>query len=202
MDQLRTYKLVLLLLTFATSLYAGDAKLIPAVNSPNIIRIVDDVIFLVEGKTYRYTVDTPADSGLVATGLLLKDITTQLKLSTGRPFHWQVDDRQGKRKINGYLTTGDLLHIQTAQQQLTYKVKTEKGALSPRLTCRRETMTIGCPEEIILDFEAGQRSPGTKVDFMINQRRTTRQIKRKYLRRSQSDQRIDITYECWNRDHP
>jgi len=167
MDQLRTYKLILLLLAFATSLYAGDAKLVPSVHSPNIIRIVDETIFLVEGKTYRYAVDTPADSGLVATGLLLKDITTQLQLSTGSAFHWQVYDRSGKRKTQGQLTTGDTLHIQTAQQRLTYKIKTEKGALSPRLTCPRETLTIGSPQDIILDFEAGQRGPGTKVDFVI-----------------------------------
>ncbi|WP_343565726.1 endopygalactorunase [Sphingobacterium sp.] len=167
MDQLRAYILVLFILASATTLHARDVRLVPSANSPNVIRIVNETIFLVEGKTYRYTVDTPVDSGLIETGLPLNDIATQLELSTGTPFQWQVYDRWGKVKTNGYLKAGDLLHVQTAQHRIKYKIKTVMGALSPQLTCQRETITVGCHEDIIFDFVAGQRSPDTKVDFII-----------------------------------
>lgn len=159
--------LVLFFLLSAISAFAQEIKLTPTANSPNVVRIITDTIYLTKGHTYRYTVDTAVDSGLVQTDLRVKDIPLQLQLSSGREFDYQAYDLMANPKFKGYLTTGDMLKISNGGGSKDYKIKVVAGALSPILVSHRQSMSQGCPGDIILDFIAGQRSPSAQIDFFV-----------------------------------
>lgn len=130
-------------------------------NSPNVIRITQDSLFLAIGTTYRFTVDTPEDRGLASTGLTTKQLGEQLHL-----IGYTVYDQKGKIKSGDTpLETGDKL--ETAKKK--YTIILEEKALSPILSVQRKEVTVGVESDIVLDFVAGQRSPATTIKIHIPQ---------------------------------
>ena len=70
-------------------------------------QVKGDSLLLFEGTTYRYTVDTPEDSGLVSTLIKVEDLKKQLKENgLGR---FSLFSSNGREKMHGYPETGDYL---------------------------------------------------------------------------------------------
>ncbi|GAB6007613.1 glycosyl hydrolase family 28-related protein [Dysgonomonas reticulitermitis] len=157
---MKKYLLVAFLL-YLLSVYTVKAAVSPfnISHSPNIVRITQDTLYLVTGTTYRFTVDTPEDKGLLSTGLTANQLGEQLHL-TG----YTIYDRNGKIKSGDtLLETGD--RLKTAKKG--YTIALEEKALSPILTVHRKEVTAGVESDIILDFVAGQRTPAATINIYI-----------------------------------
>lgn len=126
-------------------------------------QVKGDSLLLFEGTTYRYTVDTPEDSGLVSTLIKVEDLKKQLKENgLGR---FSLFSSNGREKMHGYPETGD--YLLAASPGKRFAVKVHKGALPPRLCLNREVMTVPGKSSLLVDFYAGQRSPDVTVTFHI-----------------------------------
>lgn len=126
-------------------------------HAPNIIRVTQNTIYLATGTTYRFTVDTPEDEGVVSTGLTVKQLGEQLQLAA-----YTVSGKDGKIKPEqAPLETGDKL--QTANKM--YTISLQEKALSPTLTAERQEVTAGTESDIILNFIAGQRTPAATISI-------------------------------------
>ena len=62
-------------------------------NAQHIVRSDSDSIVVVTGSTYRFSVDTPEDSGLVSTATTVQDLLREI-----RGFQMRVTDSSGKEK--------------------------------------------------------------------------------------------------------
>lgn len=126
-------------------------------------RVKEDSLLLFEGSTYRYTVDTPEDSGRVSTLIEVEELKRQMEGNGFGPF--RLFSSTGLEKLQGYPETGDYALADTLGRRLVVKVR--KGALPPRLCLNREVMTVGGRGTLLVDFYAGQRSPDATVIFHI-----------------------------------
>ncbi len=144
-----------------------NAALTTLENAPNVIDIRNDTVYLINGKTYSFTVDTPVDEGLVSTGLKFSEISHQFGTNGTQPFAYDVIDIYRHRKMQGTLVTGDAIVLISGQSRKNYPVQVRSGALNPVLKANRKTMTVDTQGELILDFIAGQRSPNATVRFDI-----------------------------------
>lgn len=161
--------LIIILCFIAPCIYANqnNIKLVPSVSAPNVIAVSNDTVYLTNGTTYAYTVDTPIEDGLVRTGLKVDAIGSQLVSPDGRPLELSVNDKYRQPKKQGYLVSGDILVTESGKEKKNYVVQIKKGALNPILKVHRSTMTVNTRGEVILDFTAGQRSPKATVRFYI-----------------------------------
>lgn len=137
-------------------------------DAPNVVEVRGDTLFLVSGTTYRYTVDTPVDEGLVCTGATVVDIGRQLRLTGGGEIaSYAVIDRYRQSKTRGRLSAGDVLTVETASGKESYKVVVSEGALAATLAARSDRVTAGKSGDVTLDFIAGQRTGNATVVFEI-----------------------------------
>ncbi|KAA2240917.1 endopygalactorunase [Chitinophaga agrisoli] len=156
-------RLVLMALLCIT--LTAEAFYVPGYGGPHIARISNDTVVVVSGRTYRYTVDTPEDSGLVST------ITTVEALLQEMGDGYTVTDAHGTPKAAGPLVTGDRLVTQpTANHHpgvKSYYVLVQAMALGGTLTATRPAITLNTPQDITLHFTAGQRSPDVTVQLYL-----------------------------------
>ncbi len=125
-------------------------------------QISRDSLFLFEGTTFRYTVDTPENEGLVSTLPSVASLKDLLKHSGRGVF--RLFTLQGNEKIEGFPSSGDYLQDE-AKKRLFIKVS--KGALPPIIILNRDICTVKTEGNLTLDFYAGQRSTKTTVMFRI-----------------------------------
>jgi len=144
-----------------------SAQIIPSCEAPNIIRITSDSIILASGFTYRYTVDTPENQGLVSTGITAGQLGMQL--SDGSALSYSVYNSLMQRKENPeMITAGDKVEFTfpDGKKQL-YMIGIERKALAGKLILNQKDIRKGVAADLVLDFIAGQRTPKATVQIQV-----------------------------------
>ncbi|OCX53160.1 endopygalactorunase [Mucilaginibacter sp. PPCGB 2223] len=138
-------------------------------NATNIARITNDTIVVITGSTYRYTVDTPEDQGLVSTKTDVKQLPLQLASADGVAQKYTVTDKNGSIKTDGDLLDGDRLTVTTQDGSAarTYYIVIKPMALSGKLILSQSFFTVNTNHTLALYFTAGQRSPDAGVKIFL-----------------------------------
>lgn len=151
-----------LLKTFLVSLLLGVAGTYLQAGELYPWQLTRDSLLLFEGTTYRYTVDTPENEGLVSTLPLVAELKEQLVRSGSGVF--RLFTSKGQEKMEGMPVSGDYLQGATKKRLF---IGVRKGALPPMVKLDRSTFTVKTAGTLTLDFYAGQRSPMTTVAIRI-----------------------------------
>lgn len=125
-------------------------------------QLTSDSLLLFEGTTYRYTVDTPENEGLVSTLPTVMELKGKLVDAGVGTF--KVLAANGQEKIQGMPENGDCLFSSSGKR---LPIGVRKGALPPVLKIDREEFTVKTAGKLTLDFYAGQRSPMTTVIISV-----------------------------------
>ena len=125
-------------------------------------QLTSDSLLLFEETTYRYTVDTPENEGLVSTLPTVMELKKKLVDAGVGTFNLLAVD--GKEKTLGMPENGDCL-LSYSGKRLPIGVR--KGALPSVLKIDRNEFTIKTAGKLTLDFYAGQRSPMTTVIISV-----------------------------------
>jgi polygalacturonase len=167
----------MLLLVAVSSLFISPALLAqtpstdikPGVQATQIASITKDTIVVISGSTYRYTVDTPEDQGLVSTRPTVKQLLAQLLSKDGSVQQYQITDKTGNAKSDGDIGTGDRLLVtpQNGKSTKTYHVVIRPMALSGQLTLQQPSITVNTKKDLTLFFTAAQRSPDATVKIYL-----------------------------------
>ena len=168
--------LSLLFLIMQLAFYPALAKLINSntaitfgLHSPHIIQISANQLVLVSGSTYRFTVDTPEDKGLVSTRPTVDEILTEITSADGSAQQYQIKDSSNTPKNTGILREGDWLSV-TAQDGKTvkkYTITFKKMALGGKLSLLQNQLTQNTNSSLMLSYTAGQRSPNASVQLFF-----------------------------------
>lgn len=137
-------------------------------HSPHIIQISANQLLLATGSTYRFTVDTPEDKGLVSTRATVEEIITEIVATDGSVQQYQIKDSKGVKKT-GTINEGDWLQV-TAQDGKTvkkYTIAFKKMALSGKLSLLQNQLTQNANTSLTLSYTAGQRSPNASVQLFL-----------------------------------
>ena len=145
-----------------------SAELIPN-NSTHIGRITKDSIVVITGSTYSFTVDTPEDSGLISTNTTVKQLLSQIRSKDGSAQQYLVADKDGNKKGEGYIVSGDRLTVtsQDSNSKKTYSIAAVAMALSGQLQFGKKELTANTNSDLVLYFTAGQRTPNATVKIYI-----------------------------------
>ncbi|SMC70733.1 glycosyl hydrolase family 28-related protein [Pedobacter africanus] len=132
---------------------------------PNIAAISADSVIVISGSTYRFTVDTPEDKGLVTTNIRAKELPAQIASKDGSVQKYAVLDGKGVLKTESAIENGDRLQVISADGKTskTYHIGTKNMALSGSLVLQQKAVTVGTLTDLVLYFTAGQRSPDARV---------------------------------------
>lgn len=150
-----------------------EAKSVPGIGladiATHIAGIQHDTLVVATGSTYRFTVDTPEDSGLVSTGIDAEGLLQQIQSSDGSAQKYQILDINGELKTRSNIVTGDRLVVTSEDNSdsQTYRIIVKRMALNGRLRLQPDKITIGTKRDITLFFTAGQRSPDVTVQISI-----------------------------------
>lgn len=125
-------------------------------------QLTSDSLLLFEGTTYRYTVDTPENEGLVSTLPTVMELKKKLVDAGVGTFNLLAVD--GKEKTLGMPENGDCLPSYSGKR---LPIGVRKGALPSVLKIDRDEFTIKTAGKLTLDFYAGQRSPMTTVIISV-----------------------------------
>lgn len=149
--------------TFLLSLLLGAASANSRAAELYPWRLTGDSLVLFKGTTYRYTVDTPENQGLVSTLPTVAELKEQLKQAGAGTFRLLAAD--GREKTQGVPEQGDYLLAASSRRRVPVGIR--KGALPPALRLDRTEATIRTAGTLSLDFYAGQRSPMSTVTIRI-----------------------------------
>ncbi|HEX2629947.1 MAG TPA: endopygalactorunase, partial [Chitinophagaceae bacterium] len=139
----------------------------PAVHASHIAYIKNDSVVVVAGSTYRFTVDTPEDKGLVSTTPTATELIAQLVSKNGEKYLYNVIDQKGGDKTNTVLEPGDKLIVSKGNTNRTFFIGTKSSAISGRLSLEQSSITVNTKRSLTLFFTAGQRSPDVTVRLTI-----------------------------------
>ncbi|MBB2145149.1 endopygalactorunase [Pedobacter sp. LMG 31464] len=137
--------------------------------SSHIAQINANQLVLVSGTTYRFTVDTPEDKGLVNTQATVEELLNEIVATDGSKQRYQVTANNGTLKTTGIIAEGDVLQV-TAQDGKTtkkYTITFKSMALSGKLTLAQNQITQNTTQSITLSYTAGQRSPNARVQLFF-----------------------------------
>ena len=162
-------KIVLYVILLLFTLCRGNASptLLPSDQATHVMKISNDTIYLINGTTYAYTVDTPKEKGLVSTGLKVADMQKQFSIYDHASFTYNVFSMNQKKNEDEYLETGDILEVVSNGRKMHYKIALQPMAIPSILTLRQNKITKGTSSGIVLDFIAGQRSPKAVIHIYI-----------------------------------
>lgn len=135
--------------------------------APNIARITADSLLVISGSTYRFTVDTPEDKGLVTTNITVNELPLQIAARDGAVQKYAVLNRDGTVKTEGMVANGDRLQVISADGKVKriYRIGLKNMALSGRLVLKQKAVTVHTPTNLELCFTAGQRSPDASISI-------------------------------------
>ncbi|MDP4291112.1 MAG: endopygalactorunase [Bacteroidota bacterium] len=138
-------------------------------NSTHIARITQDTLVMISGTTYLFTVDTPADKGLVSTTPVLSQLLDQITSKDGSVQKYRVIGREGAFKTEGGIESGDHLEVtsQDGKNKKTYIIAFQPMAIGGQLRLDKKEVTASTTQELTIFFTAGQRSPNTTVRFTL-----------------------------------
>jgi polygalacturonase len=161
--------LILLPAVKANGIDAHSTDIKPTPQATQIGEIKNNTIVVVTGSTFRFTVDTPEDQGLVSTRPTVQQLLEQLSSKDGSVQQYRVTDKQGNIKRNGDITAGDQLEV-TAQDGIAtkkYLLVLHPLALSGQLNLQQERVTVNTSKDLVLFYTAGQRSPDATVKIYL-----------------------------------
>jgi polygalacturonase len=150
---------------------AANTSIVPAPGATHIVKINRDTLIIATGSTYRFTVDTPEDKGLVSTGITANELPRQLAPGNGLVQQYTVMDKNGTAKKDGTIETGDRLIVTAKDGKTThtYFILVTPAALSGQLRILQTAVTVNTVNELELHFTAGQRSPDATVRIYLPQ---------------------------------
>jgi polygalacturonase len=138
-------------------------------NSTHIARITKDTLSVITGSTYLFTVDTPADKGLVTTKPTVQQFLGEIRSKDGSVQTYKLTDKDGVVKNEGDILTGDHLIVlsQDKKANKTYNIIVQPGAVGGQLRLQQDRITGNTNTNLVLYFTAGQRSPNTTVKIYL-----------------------------------
>src|SRR5687767_8650186 len=141
----------------------------PAPNATHIAAITKDTIVVIAGSTYRFTVDTPEDQGLVSTRPTVAQFLLQISSQDGSRQQYHITDKAGNTKNEGDIISGDRLLVTSQNGKATkiYQLGVRPMALSSQLVLQRKQITVNTTNDLTLYFTAGQRSPDATVKIYL-----------------------------------
>ncbi|HEX6432171.1 MAG TPA: endopygalactorunase, partial [Niastella sp.] len=147
--------------------FSTDIK--PAPHATHIAAITKDTIVVISGSTYRFTVDTPEDQGLVQTRPTVKQLLEQITSRDGSVQQYRITDKQGNAKNEGDIISGDRLVVTSQNGKATkiYQLGVRPMALSSQLVLQQQQITVNTTNDLTLYFTAGQRSPDATVSIYL-----------------------------------
>jgi polygalacturonase len=156
-----------LLLGAAASLAQAEATtaIAPGPNASHVVAIDGDKVEVAAGITYSFTVDTPADKGLVSTVPNATTLLGQIVAADGSRQTYRITGKDGADKTAAVIETGDRLVVTAADGKAarTYGLELKPAALTGQLRLERDAITVNTARDIRLFFTAGQRSPDASV---------------------------------------
>lgn len=131
-------------------------------------RLTGDSLLVTQGSTYRYTVDTPENGGLVSTTPSVGEILSEIQAEKSGDF--RIVDAAGKVcPLASSPVRGSRLQQLDGAGRIVgeHAVSLRHEALAPRLILGNDSMRVGVASDITLDFFAGQRSPAVTVELLF-----------------------------------
>jgi polygalacturonase len=153
----------------ANAIVSHSTDIKPTPQATQIGEIKNNAVVVVTGSTYRFTVDTPEDQGLVSTRPTVQQLLEQLTSKDGSVQQYRITDKQGNIKSDGDITTGDQLVV-TAQDGIAmkkYQLIVQPLALGGQLYLPQEKVTVNTSKDLVLYYTAGQRSPDATVKIFL-----------------------------------
>lgn len=147
--------------------FTTDIK--PAPHATHIAAITKDSIVIITGSTYRFTVDTPEDQGLVSTRPTVNQLLDQLTSKDGSVQQYRIIGTAGITKSEGDIVSGDRLLVtsQNGKAVKIYQLGVRPMALSSQLVLQRKQITVNTTNDLTLYFTAGQRTPDATVTIYL-----------------------------------
>ncbi len=147
--------------------FTTDIK--PALHATHIVAITKDSIVVISGSTYRFTVDTPEDQGLVSTRPTVNQLLDQLTSKDGSVQQYRIIGAAGTTKCEGDIISGDRLLVtsQNGKAVKIYQLGVRPMALSSQLVLQRKQITVNTTNDLTLYFTAGQRTPDATVKIYL-----------------------------------
>jgi len=162
----------------------------PSENNLNIGQITDTEIFLNQGNTYIYTVDTPAGSGLTTVKVSnVSSLLSQIKSTYNVDQTYSMKTAADADKSSAdAVVEGDKLIVTSGTESKTYTVRFQRGATAGKIelvsiarsvnsglfaagnvevTKGTATITKNTPTDLKLNFYAGMRGPAVTVTINI-----------------------------------
>ncbi|WP_243751704.1 endopygalactorunase [Niastella caeni] len=170
----------ILLLLFATSVsishtafafdispFSTDIK--ATRQASHIAGITKDKVVVIAGSTFRFTVDTPEDQGLVSTRPTVKQLLQQLTSKDNSIQRYAIIDKAGNAKNEGDIISGDRLLVtsENGKARKIYQLDVRQIALSGQLNLQQQSITVNTKKDLTLYFTAGQRSPDATVKIYL-----------------------------------
>ena len=148
---------------------SSNATVIYSEKSLHIAQINSNQLILVNGSTYRFTVDTSEDKGLVATQATVGELISEIKSADGSSQQYQVIAKDGTVKSDGVVQEGDVLKVTAQDGKATkkYSILLRAGALSGKLGLIQSQITQQTNKSITITYTAGQRSPDATVQLFL-----------------------------------
>lgn len=131
-------------------------------------RLTGDSLLVTQGSTYRYTVDTPENGGLVSTTPSVGEILSEIQAEKRGNF--RIVDAAGKVcPATSVPVRGNRLRQLDGAGRIVgeHAVSLRHEALAPCLILGNDSMRVGVASDITLDFFAGQRSPAVTVELLF-----------------------------------
>lgn len=160
-------------ITICLSFFAnGQLKNGPAVairispHATHIAAINKDTILAVTGTTYRFTVDTPEDKGLVSTAITSNEFLQQI---AGSPeLEYIIVDEKGNPVSNDTVRNGYYLRVISKKDpEKKYYIRTMPMAIGGQLSLEQKNITVNTKSDLVLYYTAGQRSPDASVRIIL-----------------------------------
>ena len=147
----------------------SGTEIIPATNATHIGGIINDTIIVATGTTYRFTVDTPEDKGLVSTNIGAEKFLQQLSSGDGSIQIYKLVDKNGAAKNEGELVTGDRVVVtsQDGKSSKAYHIVLKPLAVGGQLRLQQQEITVNTKRTLTLYFAAGQRTPDATVKILL-----------------------------------
>ncbi|WP_300597446.1 endopygalactorunase [Niabella sp.] len=134
-------------------------------NSRYIAAVHNDTVEVVSGTTYAFTVDTPEDSGLIATAPSTADFLADIGSNGSR---YTLSSADGSAKTSGSIATGDRLTERSINGQSRYfYIECIRKAMGGTLIAAQNSVSVNSATSITLYFTAGQRSPDATVTIEL-----------------------------------
>lgn len=125
-----------------------------------------DSLFITNGATYSFTVDTPEDGGLKAIDTSVEELVKKMSWKKSRVEEYTVKDSTGRLKTNGKISQGDQLIVtEKGKVKKIYHIIIRQGAKKGKLTLDDTCATVHANKDLVLNYTIGQRSPNARVEI-------------------------------------